>query len=249
MEMNEIILNVSEWIGVISVTLLLTLSRRFAVRPVAFKYLRREVTLSILLAVILSAAAIYANLVLKLPTLPVSGKAGGEHIAGQLIWAAIILLPVVLLLVIRRQPLLSIGLSRPSTTLGLMLGVALALITIFLRGKVYSLLDGITAEEFNYLILSLVLALAGEIIFRGFLQLRFTGWLGRIGGWLLASLAHFLFCLPFVWLVNGENFAGFWLPAVVQLVQSILLGWIMRRSGNVLASGLYQAAHFWVASL
>jgi membrane protease YdiL (CAAX protease family) len=245
MEMNAIILNSSEWIGVIAVILLLTLSRRFATRPVAFKYLRREIILSSILAVVLIAAAFYANLALKLPTLP----DGEAHVGGQLLWTVAILLPVVLLLVIRRQPLLSVGLSRPSMTLGLMLGAALALITIFLRGKVYSLLDGVSAAEFNYLIISLVLALAGEIIFRGFIQLRFTAWLGRTGGWLVASLAHFLFCLPFVWLMNGEVLSGVWFPVVVQLVQSILLGWIMHRSGNVLASGLYQAASFWVASL
>ena len=59
--------------------------------------------------------------------------------------------------------------------------------------------------KFNYLLISLVLALAGEIIFRGFIQLRFTAWLGRTGGWLVTSLVHFLFCLPFVWLVNGGD--------------------------------------------
>ncbi|MBN2256862.1 MAG: hypothetical protein JW704_03440 [Anaerolineaceae bacterium] len=243
--MNEIILHISEWLGVIAVVLLLTLSRRFTHRPVAFKYQRREVGISVVLSILLIAASLYANLVLKLPTLP----AGGEYISRQLIWTGIILLPVALLLIIRRQPLLSVGLSRPSMTLGLIFGITLALITIFLRGKVYNLLDGVTADEFNNLLLSLILALAGEIIFRGFLQLRFTGWLGRDGGWLLSSLAHFLFCLPFIWLINGGVLSAIWLPALVQLVQSTLLGWIMQRSGNVLTSGLYQAAHFWAVTL
>ena len=245
MNMDAIILNVSEWIGVIAVTLLLTLSRKLVARPVAFKYQRREVILSTILALALIAAAFYANLALKLPTLP----DGQEHVGNQLLWAAAILLPVALLLVIRRQPLLSVGLSRPSLSLGLMLGAALALITIFLRGKVYSLLDGVSADEFNYLLISLVLALAGEILFRGFIQLRFTAWLGRTGGWLATSLAHFLFCLPFIWLMNGGVLSAVWFPVIVQLLQSILLGWIMRRSGNVLAGGLYQAASFWVAAL
>jgi Type II CAAX prenyl endopeptidase Rce1-like len=245
MEMNAIILTVSEWVGVIAVTLLLTLSRKLVARPVAFKYLTREVVISSLLALVLIAAAFYANLVLRLPTLP----DGQEQVGNQLLWAAVLLLPVVFLLLIRRQPLLSIGLSRPSLNLGLMLGIALALITIFLRGKVYSLLDGVSAGEFNYLLISLALALAGEIVFRGFIQLRFSAWLGRTGGWLVTSAAHFLFCLPFVWLKNGGTLSSAWFPAVIQLVQSILLGWVMRRSGNVLAGGLYQAASFWVASL
>jgi hypothetical protein len=245
MEMNEIILNVSEWIGVIAITLLLALAPRLATRPVAFRYQSREVAISSILALVLLAASYYANLVLKMPTLP----HGQAPIGNQLIWAAAILLPVVLLLVIRRQPLLSVGLSRPSMKLGLILGIAMALLTIFLRGKIYSLLDGVSADEFNYLIISLVLALAGEIIFRGYIQLRFTGWLGQTGGWLLTSLAHFLFCLPFIWLVNGGVLSAIILPAIVQLVQSILLGWVMRRSGNILAGGLYQAASFWAASL
>jgi hypothetical protein len=243
--MTENLLFLSEWMGVIAVTLLLTMSRRFIARPVAFKYQRREVILSSILAILLIAAAVYANLKLKLPTLPYDAA----PLPGQFLWALIILLPVALMMLIRRQPLLSIGLSRPSTRLGLTLGLALAFSTIILRGKAYSLLDGISSAEFDHLLLSLVLGLAGEIIFRGFLQLRFTGWLGRTGGWLLTALVYWLFCLPFVWLVSGSEFPAFWLPALIQLVQAIMLGWIMRRSGNVLASGLYQAAHFWAAIL
>jgi membrane protease YdiL (CAAX protease family) len=132
---------------------------------------------------------------------------------------------------------------------GVLLGLALVIVTIFLKGKIYSLLDGVSAEEFNYLILCLVLAVAGEIIFRGFLQLRFIGWADQNRGWLLASLAHFLFCLPFIWLTSGGDLLLFRVPAAYQLLQSILLGWIMRRSGNVLAGGLYQAAHYWMGIL
>ncbi len=249
MEMNEIIINVSEWAGVIAVTLIMTLSRRFTSRPVVFKYQRREVILSAILAVVLIAASVYANLVLRLPTLPSPTTSNTVDGPRQFLWAIAILLPVALLLLIRRQPLLSVGLSRPSLTPGVMLGVALALITIFLRGKIYGILDGVSSPELNYLILSLVIALVGEIIFRGFLQLRFSAWLGLTGGWLLTSLVYFLFCLPFVWLAAGGVFSSFWLPAIFQLVQAVLLGWIMRRSGNVLASGLYQAAHFWVGIL
>jgi membrane protease YdiL (CAAX protease family) len=245
MLMNDVILNVSEWLGVIAVALLLTMNKRLIARPVAFKYQRREVILSAILAVVLIAASVYTNLVLKLPTLPT----GAEVLPAQFLWALLILLPVALLLLIRRQPLLSIGLSRPSMRTGLLVGIALALITIFLNGKLYSLLDGITGAEFDALLISLVLGLAGEIVFRGFLQLRFTGWLGRTGGWLLTALLYWLFCLPFVWLMSGGEIVRFWSVAAVQMVQSLILGRVMLRSGNVLASGLYQAAHFWVASL
>jgi len=250
MEMNEIIINVSEWAGVVAVTLLLTLSRRFTFRPVAFKYQRREIILSIILAVTLIAASFFANLILHLPTLPGSATtASATDAPRQYLWAVAILLPVVLLLLIRRQPLLSVGLSRPTLSPAAMLGLALALITIFLRGKIYGILDGVSTLELNHLILSLVIALVGEIIFRGFLQLRFSAWLGRTVGWLVTSLVYFLFCLPFVWQAAGGIFSDFWLPAIIQLAQAILLGWIMRRSGNILASGLYQAAHFWVSIL
>ncbi len=249
MEMNEIILNVSEWTGVIAVTLILTLSKRFIPRPVAFKYQRREVIISIILAVVLIAASIYANLVLRLPTLPGAATSNITDAPRQYLWAVAILLPVALLLLIRRQPLLSVGLSRPTLRPAALLGAALVLITIFLRGKIYGILDGVSTLELNHLIVSLVIALVGEIIFRGYLQLRFTAWLGRTGGWLVASLVYFLFCLPFVWQSAGGVFFAFWLPAVFQLAQAVLLGWIMRRSGNVLASGLYQAAHFWVGIL
>jgi membrane protease YdiL (CAAX protease family) len=244
MSMNEIILNISEWAGVIAVTLLLSMSRRFGARPVAFKYQRREVILSVILSVLLVLASLYANLGLSLPTQP-----EGAALPAQFLWALILVIPVALLILIRRQPLLSIGLSRPSTRAGLLVGVALALITLLLRNKVYSLLDGISPAEFDGLLLSLALAFAGEVVFRGFIQLRFTGWLGRTGGWLLTAFIYWLFCLPFTWLVSGGDLARFSTAAAVQMVQALVLGRIMHRTGNVLASGLYQAAHFWATYL
>ncbi len=116
--MTDNLIFLSEWMGVIAVTLLLTMNRRFTARPVAFKYQRREVILSSILAVLLIAASVYTNLRLQLPTLPYDAA----PVPGQFLWALIILLPVALMLLIRRQPLLSVGLSRPSTRLGLILG-------------------------------------------------------------------------------------------------------------------------------
>ncbi len=63
--MTDNLIFVSEWMGVIAVTLLLTMNRRFTARPVAFKYQRREVILSSILAVLLIAASVYTNLRLE----------------------------------------------------------------------------------------------------------------------------------------------------------------------------------------
>ncbi len=218
----------------------------------------REAAISLSLAVLIAVLAVWVFPVVfpgstglateAGPNLP-TGKAFAYdpgRLVQQVEMSFLILLPFLLALAIRRQPLLSAGLSRPSIRPGLQLGFALALIGIFLSGKVYNILNGLTAAQGIYLVAALAAAFAMEFIFRGYIQLRLMGWLGETWGW-LATAAIFAVWrfLPQV-SVGWAALPGAGLDLALLLVFGLILGWIMRKSGSILATGIFHAVHIWI---
>ena len=262
--MQSLLPTLVEWMGVIAVTLLLSLSPAFQRRrPVQFVYPRREGIIAISLAVLsaLLAAVLFSSFFsgaalpsdpLTSPTAPPANQPFTYSLA-QLVQQAELALvaaaPFLLALAIRRQPLLSAGLSRASLRPGLQLGAALALITIFLTNKIYAIINGLTQAELLYLVAMLIVGLAEEFIFRGYIQLRLMGWLGEIQGWLLAAAIYALWHLPQKLILEGAALPQLGLSLAYLFVFGLLLGWIMRKSGSVLATGIYHAVHNWIQIL
>jgi len=163
----------SEWLGVIAVTMILTLSPRFKSEPVGFVYPRREMIISILLAglILILAFSFYSGAIspaVANPSIPL------DTLYQRVFLAGISMLPFLLALAIRRQPPRSVGWGRQLLLPALQLGLALAILTIFLRGKIYGILNGITSNEAYSLLACLGLCIAEESIFRGYLQLRIS---------------------------------------------------------------------------
>ncbi|MEM5776503.1 MAG: CPBP family intramembrane glutamic endopeptidase, partial [Anaerolineaceae bacterium] len=114
--------------------------------------------------------------------------------------------------------------------------------TIFLRGKLMSIVNGVSAEEGVALALLLGISLAEETIFRGYLQLRMVSWLGQPAGWLAAAGMFILWRLPWV-MVSA---ADVWVSLAVLVIQSVLLGWVMQKTGHTAAPALYRAISDWL---
>ncbi len=142
----------------------------------------------------------------------------------------------------RGQPLLSAGWRRTSLGPGLRLGLALAFLTIFLRGKIFSLLNGISGPEAYALLACLGIGLAEETIFRGYIQLRLCFWLGTRWGWLATAGLYVIWQLPRL----AADPASLPLNLLLVAVQGLLLGWLALTSGGVLAPALYHAISEWV---
>ena len=262
--MQSLLPTLVEWMGVIAVTLLLSLSpaiqRR---RPVQFVYPRREgiISLSLALLVTLLAAVLFSNFFhgAVLPSDPLTSPAASPanqpfmYTPAQLVQQAELALvmaaPFLLALAIRRQPLLSVGLSRPNLRPGLQMGAGLALITVFLSGKIYTILNGLTSAEGLYLVAMLIAGLAEEFIFRGYIQLRLMGWLGEIPGWLLAAALFSLWHMPQKLILEGVSLPQLGLSLAYLFAWGLLLGWIMRKSGSILSTGIYSAVHNWIQIL
>jgi membrane protease YdiL (CAAX protease family) len=232
----------SEWLGVIAVTMILTLSQRFKKPPVGFVYPRREAIISFLLAglILILSFSFYSGAISPAITNPGSAL---DILYQRVFLAGISLIPFLLALAIRRQPLRSVGWGRALLMPAFQLGLALAILTIFLRGKIYSLLNGISSSEINALLACLGLCIAEESIFRGYLQLRLSYWIGQKYGWMVTALLYTILQIPRL----ITNPLALPINLLLVLAQGLILGWVMKKSGNVLAPILYRTISEWIS--
>jgi membrane protease YdiL (CAAX protease family) len=238
--------HVAEWLGAIAVAWFLSLIPRFRVARLGFKYPRRDG----IMALSLGATAILFAFIFNTPQLsdlapqliPVQGPAAG--LAPQLFIAVVSLLPVIAALFMRGQPPRSAGWGRESLRVGLQSGLALALLTVLLRNRALDLINGISTPEVTYLLLAIGIALAEETIFRGYIQLRLGWWLGETKGWLVTGLIYAAFRFPVLLAAGDLNAALFGL--LIALGQGLVAGFLMRKSGHILAPALYRAVSIWM---
>ncbi len=233
-----------EWLGVIAVLMLATLSPRFKRPPLVFKYARRDGLWALgLFALILAVAIAFAWAAPQF--FPGVFSENLLPLANRMLLALVCVAPFMIALLWRRQPWRSIGWNRAMLMPSLQLGFALAFLTIFLRGKFNALFTVMGTDAINALWMWLLAALAEETIFRGYLQLRFTTWWGQRAAWLGTAALFLLWQLP-RWVASPQTLV---LNLVIGAAQALLCGWIMRQSGNVVASALYRAVSEWLMFL
>jgi membrane protease YdiL (CAAX protease family) len=233
----------SEWLGAVAVVMLFALSPAFRRRIIPFKYLQREA----LACAALFIVALIIAFVLQGNIPPLNWLTGQDlDPLWQRVALALVLVGLAgLALFIRRQPLRSAGWERIHIKPSSLLGLALVFMAAFLRGKIYSLLDGVSAREGIALLLWFVAAFAEETVFRGYLQLRLSAIFGDRYGWLVVVPLYMIWNLPRLLL----DPATLPLSLLLLAVQGILLGWIARKSNGVLAPAMYRAVSEWVGML
>ena len=239
----------SEWLGVIAVVMIAGTSPMIKkIRRIEFRFPRREATFSLILFALIFffAFQFFSNPIFEFLRTFAAALHGGE-IAQRMLLALFSLIPVILLMVVRGQPLKSAGWSKENTRAGLTLGVVLLILVVFLRGKFLPLLQGISNEKGSLLFVILVWVAAEETIFRGYIQLRLMSYLGDNWGWLATSLLYVLWQLPGNDLLT--QFSTQWPLLVLALVQGLLLGWIMRKTHHVSAPILLRVASTWLLLL
>jgi len=236
------LLILSEYLGVIAVSMLAGISPRLKKRPLIFKYPKREgiIASSLLLVILVMNLIIYSQGFL-------TGNRLNLNNENSLLWARLLislfcLAPFLVALYIRKQPLLSTGWNKNLLGSAIRLGIALVFLTIFLRGKIFSILNGITLEEGQALLLWLGIAFSEENIFRGYIQPRISAWTGDIPGWIITSVYFTVWHLPRI-LNSTEDIV---LGLVFILIQGLILGWLLRKSGHVLPNILYRSISEWL---
>lgn len=232
------LLLISEVLGVVAVTWIVSKSPRWVLPRVSFRLPQRDGYLSLgLFGAILALAFVYWGTAIDARLL--GGIGNWEKPFLSLLALGLFIITLLLL----RQPLSAVGWNMNLLRQGVLLGLSLAILTVFLRGKLSALLDGITPLEGQMLAVCAVLALAEETIFRGFIQPRLQAWLGRWIGLLFGAVLFALWTLPASMQVTGQGIA---LTLGIAFVQGLVLGWVMDRSGHVLAPALYRAISMWI---
>lgn len=246
MDTTLIVAQIAEWLGVISVSWLLTLSPRLRRTVVGFKYARRDgfAAVSIALGAIIFAFLFSTTGLGDTLTSMVRLQGAAAELNRPIALAVFTLLPVIGALILRAQPPRSAGWGRELFMPALQIGLALALLTIFLRNRVMDVLNGITPEEGTYLLGALVIAVAEETVFRGYIQLRLGWWLGVNQGWLLTALIYAAWKLP--GLLGSDSLPMVLFGLGFALAQGLVVGWLMRNSRHVLAPALYRAVSIWM---
>lgn len=237
--------NLSEWLGVIATVLIVGVSPLVKrMKRIEFKYVQREFTYALVLFVLIYVFAFlyFTTDILNFMKSVAANINAGEY--ADRVWVAVIaVIPFLVALIARGQPFKSMGWGKENTRIGLLTGLMLAVLTIFLRGKFMIILAGVTSAQMGALLMLLVYALAEETIFRGYIQLRLNGKFGEKWGWLVTAGVFLLWQVPFL---VGSGTTLTWQVLVLSLVQALLLGFIMKKSGHVLAPALYRAVALWM---
>jgi membrane protease YdiL (CAAX protease family) len=247
-EFTTIIAFISEWLGVIAVAWLLGLSRRFQKPVVGFLYARRDGLVALFLSAVIIFFSFFYSTAIRPPVFsqPVRISPAPVHdLLQALILAVISLAPFLIALLVRQQPIRSIGWNPALITPGLQMGVAMAILTIFLRNRVMDVLGGLALPVLGSLPIALGIGLAEETIFRGYIQMRLAWWLGPWPGLVITAGLFTLWHMP-AWLQTLPT-QTMLILAGLTFVQGLVLGWIMRKSGGVVAPALYRAVSIWVS--
>lgn len=239
---------ISEWLGAIAVTWLLSLSPRFQKPPVGFRYPRRDGLVALSLSVLIIIFSFFYHKTVNPPVFPQPlriGPAPVHTLIQSLVLALICVAPFIIALLVRRQPPRSAGWNPALIVPGLQLGLAMGLLTVFLRNRVMDVLGGLAGPVMTLLPIALIISLAEETIFRGYIQMRLVWWLGAWPGIIISAGIFTIWHLP-AWLSYLPNETTLILSGLT-FVQGLVLGWLMRKSGTVLAPALYRAFSIWVS--
>lgn len=246
---QQFLLPLTEWMGAIAVGLLLGLSPALKNRvKLGFRYANREGSISLsLFALVFVFAFQYFAGDWFTRLFPSNVTPELAAVLSRMVLALISLIPFILALVLRGQPLRSAGWDQKLLRPGLQMGFGLALITILLHNKISAILSGLTVTQAYALLACLGLAVAEETIFRGYIHLRFSAWLGERWGWLATAGLWTLWQLPGrLWFVGFDQI---WPVLLISAVQGLILGWLMNKTGHTVATVLYRAVSGWMAFL
>lgn len=237
MSSAEILLLISEWLGVGALTWISGLSKRFQRRPIKFLYQRRE---NIFTFSMFALALLIGWLIKAQWNLAFTIEAGNlpPELVLRLALAVVLLVPFLIALLYRRQPARTLGWSgtfKPS----LQLGFGLLALVVFLHGKFFSLINHASTATGVLILILLAIALLEESVFRGYIFIRLTAGFGEIPGLVMTALLSTLW--QTIFFINFSAPLGAILAGItVTLVQSLILGWIMLKAGHVIAPALYK---------
>ncbi|UCH32471.1 MAG: CPBP family intramembrane metalloprotease [Candidatus Bathyarchaeota archaeon] len=237
----EVIINIL--VVIIGIPIVYLLSNALKLRPksLVIEHPRRELTLVFLVIIALSAMISVRSVTYKLPPwLQVD--------AIDLLWVAVyyttLFIPVIIAMKRTGQNLRSIGISSEDKWRMFALGLIFSAIYITITGIVAPSIGvkfmGFSTSQAYGLIFFAIVGFGEETIWRGYIQTRLIAYAGTLKGYVIASLLFALWHFPIYYHgVVLETLASTFLV----LVPSLLMGYIMLRSQNIIPSSIFHL--FW----
>lgn len=162
------------------------------------------------------------------------------------VYATISIVPISIIIKIRKQSFEAVGVTMKNTILSLGIGLALSLLVISFNIS-EQFLGRLFAYSTLYAFINyLAVGLGEELMFRGFLQLRCSIWLGEIRGWILASAIMALIHLPQRIFAVGLDPLQALISAMSLMPFSLLMGFFMIRTQNILGPAVLHTIVNWI---
>lgn len=163
----------------------------------------------------------------------------------------IILLPILIIKKIRKESWESTGISKHNLKASILIGFILAIITIaevilFSSKSLGELEQNLTLNVLWGLLYFIVVGFCEEFMFRGYLQTRLIQWVGRWKGWLLTSIVMALIHIPQRMASMGLSPKEAIISALLLIPISLTMGYIMIKTENIIAVGIYHTFANWV---
>jgi len=154
---------------------------------------------------------------------------------------------------IRKETWRSTGISKHNLKQSILIGTILALITVaeVLLSSSKSLMliaQNLTLSSLWALVYYAVVGFCEEFMFRGYLQTRLMGWIGIWKGWILTSIFMALIHIP-QRMATGLSLQEAITSAALLIPISLMLGYILIKTENILAPGIYHTFANWVGVL
>lgn len=159
---------------------------------------------------------------------------------------------VLVIVIITKEGIYSIGITKnnifKSAITGILLGVIFFILVTntFMTKKIMNI---ISIESLNTFITFSIVGFVEEIVFRGYLQNRLISWLGTTKGYLITAVIFGLSHLPNRLILGGMNLNSALLNCVPLMVTSLLFGYIMIKTKNVVTGSLFHAFVDWTQTV
>lgn len=188
----------------------------------------------------------------EVPETPASTelKKSPSIVITQLILYLMLLSPVLLAMKARKESWQSAGVTTNNLGKSILVGCLLSLIGIVTCGPCMTgMLAGLNMNHFWAFWQFVVVGFSEEFSFRGYLQTRLCAWLGRWQGWLLASVLMALVHISQRILGLGFDATTAFLSSAYLIPISLIMGYVMLRTENIVAPAIYHTFADWVGTL
>ena len=166
----------------------------------------------------------------------------------------IILAPILIVKKIRNEAWRSTGISKHNLKASILIGIILAIITVvsvilFSSKSLRDIEQNLTLSSLWELGYFAVVGFCEEFMYRGYLQTRLMGWIGKGKGWILTSIVMALMHIPQRMLSMGISPKDAVVSSALLIPISLMMGYIFIKTENIAASSIYHTFADWVSVL